>query len=68
MIITKTGLWTTLLNSGNEGELEIRSTCDVCLILIGQGNTGYGEIVRITPNKSASKANNKRKSSEPVCV
>ena len=57
VIITKTGLWTTLLNSGNEGELEVRSKCDICLILIGHGNTGYGEIVRVMPNKTASKAN-----------
>ena len=55
MIITKTGLWTTLRNTGNEGEYAIRAKCDICLILVGHGNTGFGEVVRVTPTKTPSK-------------
>ena len=55
VIITKTGLWTTLHNSANEGELAIRAKCDICLILVGQGNTGFGEVVHVMPTKTPSK-------------
>ena len=60
MIITKKGLWTTLRNTANEGELAIRSKCDICLILIGNGNTGYGEVISVMPTKNPSMACLKR--------
>ena len=60
VIITKTGLWTTLYNTGNEGELEIRAKSDICLILIGHGNTGFDEVVHVMPTKTSSKTNKKQ--------
>ena len=55
VIITKTGLWTTLWNSASEGKVAICAKCDICLILVGQGNTGFGEVVCVTPTKTRSK-------------
>ena len=56
VVITKNGLWSTLHNTANEGELAIRAKCDICLILVGKGNTGFGEVIRVTPTKTPSKA------------
>ena len=55
VLITKTGLWSTLRNTANEGELTIRAKCDICLILVGQGNTGFGEVVHVMPTKTPSR-------------
>ena len=52
IIITKTGLWSTLWNADNKGELTIRAKCDICLILVGQGNTGFGEVTHVMPTKT----------------
>ena len=54
VVIMKTGLWSTLCNTANEGELAIRAKCDICLILVGKGNTGFGEVVHVTPTKTPS--------------
>ena len=61
VVITKTGLWSTLHNTANEGELAIRAKCDICLILVGKGNTGFGEVVRVTPTKTPSKHKRQQK-------
>ena len=61
VIITKSGLWTTLETNSNEGELAIHAKCDICLILVGQGNTGFGEVVRVIPTKSLTKRNKQQK-------
>ena len=55
VIIIKTGLWTTLKTTKNDGELMILAKCDICLILVGNGNTGYGEVIDVTPNKAGKK-------------
>ena len=54
VVITKNGLWSTLRNTANEGELTIRAKCDICLILVGKGNTGFGEVIHVTPTKTPS--------------
>ena len=61
VIITKTGLWTTLKTTKNDGELTIRAKCDICLILVGNGNTGCGEVIDITPNKAGKKCAKRKK-------
>ena len=61
VIITKTGLWTTLLNVSNDGELAVCAWCDICLILIRTGNTGFGEIIRVTPSKTPTKHGRSKK-------
>ena len=61
VVITKTGLWSTLHNTANEGELAIHAKCDICLILVGQGNTGFGEVVRVTPTKTPSRCTRQQK-------
>ena len=48
----KTGLWSTLCDTG---KLEICAKCDICLVLIGKGNTGYGEVLRVTPTRTTTK-------------
>ena len=55
VVITKTGLWSTVHNTANKGELAIRAKCDICLILVGKGNTGFDEVVHVTPTKTPSK-------------
>ena len=61
VVITKTGLWSTLRNTANEGELAIRAKCDICLILVGQGNTGFDEVVHVTPTKTLSRHKRQQK-------
>ena len=61
MVITKNGLWSTLRNTANEGELTIRAKCDICLILVGKGNTGFSEVIRVTPTKTLSKRKRQQK-------
>ena len=61
VVITKTGLWSTLCNTANEGELTICGKCDICLILVGKGNTGLGEVIHVTPTKSLSKCKRQQK-------
>ena len=56
VIITKTSLWSTLRTTKNEGELAIHAKCDICLILVSKGNTGYGEVIDVTPNKAGRKS------------
>ena len=60
VIVTKSRLWTTLKTSPMDDELSIRAKCDICLILVGKGNTGYGEITRVMPNRT-TKTTNKQK-------
>ena len=61
VVITKTGLWSTLHNTATEGELAIRAKCDICLILVGKGNTGFGEVIHVTPTKTPSKHKRQQK-------
>ena len=61
VVITKTGLWSTLPNTSNKGELAICAKCDICLILVGKGNTGFGEVVCVTPTKTLSKHKRQQK-------
>ena len=61
VVITKTGLWSTLRDTAGEGELKIRAKCDICLVLIGKGNTGYGEVVHVTPTKTTTKRKKQEK-------
>ena len=61
VVITKTGLWSTLCNTANEGELAIHAKCDICLILVGQGNTGFSEVVCVTPTKTLSRHKRQQK-------
>ena len=62
VVIMKTGLWSTLCDTAGKGELEIRAKCDICLVLIGKGNTGYGEVVRVTPTRTTTKQKKQEKS------
>ena len=57
----KTGLWSTLHNTASEGELAIHAKCDICLILVGKGNTGFGEVVCVMPTKTLSKCTRQQK-------
>ena len=61
VVITKTGLWSTLCNTANEGELVIRAKCDICLILVSKGNIGFGEVIHVTPTKTLSKHKRQQK-------
>ena len=61
VVITKNGLWSTLHNTANEGELAIRAKCDICLILVGKGNTGFGEVIRVTPTKTPTRCKRQKK-------
>ena len=61
MVITKTGLWSTLCNTANEGELAIHAKCDICLILVGQGNTGFSEVVCVMLTKTPSRHKRQQK-------
>ena len=61
VVITKTGLWSTLRNTANEGELIIRAKCDICLILVGKGNTEFGEVIHVMPTKTLSKRKRQQK-------
>ena len=61
VVIMKTGLWSTLRNTADEGELEIHAKCDICLVLVGKGNTGYGEVVCVTPTKTTTKQKKQEK-------
>ena len=61
VVITKTGLWSTLCNTTNEGELAICAKCDICLILVGKGNTGFGEVIHVMPTKTLSKHKRQQK-------
>ena len=67
VVITKNGLWSTLHNTANEGEFAIRAKCDICLILVGKGNNGFGELIRVTPTKTPSK-NKKQQKTMDVSV
>ena len=60
VIITKTGLWSTLRNITNEGELAVHAKCDICLVLVGQGYTGFGEVFRVTLTNAQSKHKRKQ--------
>ena len=62
VVITKTGLWSTLSDTAGEGKLEIHAKCDICLVLIGKGNTGYGEVVHVTPARTTTKRKKQEKS------
>ena len=61
VVITKTGLWNTLCNTANKGELTIHAKCDICLILVSKGNTGFGEVIRVRPTKTLSKRKRQQK-------
>ena len=61
VVITKNGLWSTLCNTANEGELAICAKCDICLILVGKGNTRFGEVICVTPTKTPSKHKRQQK-------
>ena len=61
VVITKTGLWSTLRNTANEGELAIHAKCDICLNLVCKGNTGFSEVIRVTPTKTLSKCKRQQK-------
>ena len=62
VVIMKTSLWSTLHDTAGKGELEICAKCDICLVLIGKGNTGYGEVVRVTPTRTTTKRKKQEKS------
>ena len=59
VVITKNGLWSTLCNTANEGELAIRAKCDICLILVGKGNTGFSEVIHLLRLRLSVKGNKK---------
>ena len=61
VVITKTGLWSTLCNTANECEVAIHAKCDICLILVGQGNTGFSEVVCVMPTKTPSRRKRQQK-------
>ena len=61
VVITKNGLWSTLRNTANEGELAICAKCDICLILVGKGNTGFSEVIHVTPTKTPSQHKRQQK-------
>ena len=61
VVITKNGLWSTLCNTANEGELAIRAKCDICLILVGKGKTGFCEVICVMPTKTPSRHKRQQK-------
>ena len=50
-----------LRNTASKGELAIHAKCDICLILVGKGNTGFGEVIHVTPTKTPSKCKRQQK-------
>ena len=60
VIITKTGLCSTLRNITNDGELAVHAKCDICLVLIGKGNTGFREVIHVTPTEAWYKRKGKQ--------
>ena len=64
MIITTSGLWTTLKTTKKDNELSIWAKCDVCLILVSKGNTGFRQVIKVTPHKSL-KTSAKHKRTQP---
>ena len=61
VVIMKTGLWSTLRNTAGEGKLEIHAKCDICLVLVSKGNTGYGEVICVMPTKTTTKRKKQEK-------
>ena len=67
MIFTTKGVWTTLQTSDKESEQEMCEKCDIVLMLIGSGNTGYREVVadvtphKFAPNKKTNKSQTRQK-------
>ena len=62
VVITKEGLWSTLCNTANEDELAICAKCNICLILVSKGTTGFSEVIHVMPTKTLSKHKRQQKS------
>ena len=55
LIIYTGGMWTTLETSGDTGENELRLKCDITLIQLRNGNTGFGLVTAVTPDNPPKK-------------